>query len=497
MSNKVHIYHTRIQMNNVATGLFWKLMERFGVQGIQFILQIILARILDPSHYGMLSIIIIFVNLANVFIQNGFNSALIQNKNVDDDDYSSVFWVTLLVSIIVYVILYFCAPLIGNLYKSNEIVKPLRVIAFIVIPGAFNSIQLAKVSRDLDFKKVFFSNLFGVVISGVIGIIMAYRGYGLWALVVQNILNISIACLIMLFTVRWLPKFKINFQRLKILFSYGWKLLVSGLLDTGYTEARSLLIGYKYDSNTLGYYNRGKQFPQFIIGAVNGAVQSVSLPTFSKEQDNKERLKKIMRASIRLSSYVVFPLMIGFAAVATPFITIILTEKWLPCVIYFQIYCLTFAFYPIHSCNLQAINAVGRSDLFLILEIIKKIIGIGSIVFVVLLFDSPIAIALTGVFTSIISSFVNAYPNKHLINYSYFEQLKDMFLPVLMSIIMFICVYPLQFLNINIFVILLLQIIVGISVYITLSILFKDKEFVFAKNFIIGYMKKIFKKGHI
>ncbi len=476
--------------NSLAKGFGWKLFERFGVQGVQFVLQIVLARLLDPEHYGVLSLMLIFVTLANVFIQTGFNTALIQNKDVTEEDYSSVFWVSLGISIFLYGIVFAVAPIIGAYYEMPDIVAPLRVIALVLIPGAFNSVQLAKVSRQLDFKKVFFSNIGGIVISGIAGIALAYAGSGLWALVVQYILNIVVACLVMLFTVRWVPRFVINWKRILVLFSFGWKLLVSGLLDTLYQDIRSLVICKKYDSGILGYYNRGKQFPQFIINAVNGTVQSVMLPAMASNQEDREQVKKLMRQSIMLSSYIIFPLMAGLAGVAAPLVSVVLTDKWLPSVPYMQIYCFSLAFYPVHSCNLQAINAVGRSDIFLKLEIIKKTIGIIALIIAVFCFDSPIAIAMTGIFTTIISCFVNAYPNKKLINYSYMEQMKDILPSFVCALVMCACVLLIENLIQQPLVLLVVQVIAGVGVYVGLSWLFKLVPFKMVLQMIRGLMTK-------
>lgn len=455
--------------SSITKGLWWKLLERFGVQVVQFVLQIILARLLDPELYGVLSIMIIFTTLANVFVQNGFNTALIQNKDVTEDDYSSVFWVSLGISIVLYIVLFISAPIIGEFYNIPSIVKPFRVIAIMVIPGALNSVQLAKVSREMDFRKVFYSNIAGVVISGIVGVIMAYQQFGLWALVAQQLLYVIIACIVMLFTVRWVPKFVCDLKRVKELFSFGWKLLVSGLLDTLYQDLRSLVIGKKYDSSTLAYDNRGKQFPQFFITAVNGAVQSVMLPAMSSEQGDKAKVKAIMRNSISVSAFIIFPMMAGLAGVATPLVRLLLTEKWLPCVPYMQIYCFALAFNPVHSCNLQAINAMGRSDIYLKLEIIKKTYGVVLLVLAVLLFDSPLAIAATGLITTFISCFVNAHPNKKLIDYSYIEQFKDMAPSFLISLLMFVIVLCVGRIEISNILVLIIQIITGAAVYCTIS----------------------------
>lgn len=474
----------------IMHSLMWKFLERLGVSGIQFVLQIILARLLSPEHYGVLSIMIIFTTLANVFIQQGFNTALIQNKDVTEEDYSSVLWVSLGIAAVLYGIIFLAAPLIGVFYDMPDIVSPMRVLALMLFPGALNSVQLAKVSREMDFKKVFLSNIGGAVVSGVAGIIIAYLGGGLWALVSQTLLNVVVACLVMHFTVHLRLKVKINWIRVKILFAYGWKLLVSSFLDTLYQDLRSLVIGKKYDSETLGYYNRGKQFPQFIINAVNGAVQGVMLPAMSAEQDNRVKVKNMMRTSINASAYVIFPIMLGLAAVADPLVTLLLTEKWLPCVPYMQVYCITMAFYPVHSCNLQAINAVGRSDMFLKLEIIKKSYGIIALVIAVICFDSPIAIAMTGLITTWLGWFVNSWPNRKLLGYSMKEQMVDLMPSMIMSVVMVGCVLLVGTAQIHVLLKLVFQIMTGIAVYLLMSAIVKPEPYKILMSRIKEFLKR-------
>jgi len=435
---------------------------------------------------------LIFTALANTFIQSGFNTALIQNKDTTEEDFSSVLWTSLFIATVMYAIIYFFAPLISSIYKMPELIAPLRVISLMLFPGAINSIQLAKLRKEMDFKKVFYSNSLGVIISGVVGIAIAFYGGGLWALVAQQISNTVTVCIVMWFTVKWRPRIVYNFSRVRILFSYGWKLLVSGLLDTLYQDIRSLVIGVKYDSATLGFYNRGKQFPQFIINAINGTVQAVMLPAMSAEQDDKLRVKTMMRHSITLSAYIIFPMMAGLAAVSAPLVELLLTDKWLPCVPYMMIYCFTLAFYPVHSCNLQAINAMGRSDIFLKLEIIKKTYGITALIIAVFCFDSPLAIASTGLVTTWIGWFVNAYPNKKLINYSYLEQIVDIAPSFIMSIVMFLLVSVVGRLNLNIklIIILIIQILSGALIYVVLSLIIKPKPF----NLLLAQSKKLLSK---
>ena len=448
-------------------GLLWKFCERFGVQGVQFVLQIILARILDPEHYGMLSLMVIFVTLADVFIQKGFNTALVQNKDVQEEDYSSVFWVSLSVAGVLYSGLFMIAPWIAAFYEMPGLVAPFRVLCLVLFPGALNSIQVARISRQMDFKKIFVSNIAGITLSGVIGIVLAWQGTGLWALVAQTLVNTSMVCIVMFFSAGWTIQFHCDFRRVKVLFSFGWKLLVSSLLDTLYQDLRSLVIGKIYASEVLAYYNRGKQFPQFIINAVNGTVQSVLLPAMSSRQDDKAKVKELMRNSVMISSYLIFPMMAGLASVSTSLVTTLLTEKWLPCVPYLRIYCFTLAFYPVHTSNLQAINAMGRSDIFLKLELIIA----------VTCFDSPMAIALTGVVSTLINCFVNAYPNKSLIEYSYVEQLKDILPSFSISMVMCLVVLSVEYLGFPSIVTLMLQIGVGVTIYVLLSAAFRLAPF--------------------
>ena len=461
----------------MVRALFWKLMERFGVQGIQFVLQLILARILAPEHYGILSMMIVFVNLANVFTQRGFNTALIQNKDVTEEDYSSVFWVTLGIALVLYAVIYFSAPAIAAFYNMQDIIIPLRVLALTLLPGAINSIQLAKVSRELDFKKVFYGSVGGILIAGIAGVAVAFMGGGLWALVVQNLLKITMPCVVMFFTVQWRPVLVCNLKRVGVLLQYGWKLLVSSLLDTLTTNIYSLVIGKKYDSGTLGYYNRGDQFPQFILNAVNGAMSSVLLPAMSANQDKQEEVKAMTKNSMVMSCYIIFPMMAGLAAVATPLIRLLLTEKWLPAVPYLQVNCFIYAFYTVYTCNLQAMNAVGRSDWFLKLEIIKKIYTIALLIVAVSCFDSPMAIVMMGAVTVGLDWYVNCFPNKNLINYSYWEQIKDilplMLLTALMMIIVLLVGFGCTMASLADSLTLILQVSTGVIVYLLLSVMFK------------------------
>ena len=261
--------------------------------------------------------------------------------------------------------------------KVKILCSVLRVLGLRVPIAAFNSVQQAYVSKNMLFKRFFFSTLFGTLLSGVVGCVMAYNGFGIWSLVGQYLTNTIVDTTVLWFTVRWRPNFVFSFKRVKSLFSFGWKILVSNLIDTGYQQIRSLVIGGKYTSADLAYYNRGQQYPQLVVANVNTSISSVLFPAISKNQENLEVVKNMTRRAIKTSSYIMWPLMFGLAVISKPLVVWMLTDKWLPCVPYLQIACFNFAFWPIHTANLESLKAIGRSDILLKLEVVKKIMGLG------------------------------------------------------------------------------------------------------------------------
>lgn len=466
--------------SKIFSSLIWKFLERGGTQGIQFILQLFLARLLTPKDYGTVALITVFIAISTVFVQSGFNTALIQKKDIDEEDISSVFYVSLFIATIMYIILWIFAPTIATFYKILELTSIVRVMGLVLFLNTFNSIQNAIVSRSMEFKRLFYSSLGAVIISGVLGIVLAYKRFGAWALVYQQLMNQFSICIILWFTVKWRPKLLFSIKKVKRLFSFGGKLLCSSLIDTIYRELVNLIVGKVYSPAMLGYYNRGDQFPKVIVSNFNGSIQSVIFPALASVQHDKVRVKEIMRRAIMMSSYIVFPAMVGLIVISEPMIRLVLTEKWLLCVPYLRIFCLSYALWPIHTANLQAINAIGRSDIFLKLEIIKKIIGV-SIIIVTSRY-SPYIMAIGTIFSGIISSFINSYPNKKLLNYSYLEQMKDIISSLFISIIMGIITYSVQLLKYNDILTLLLQMILGGIGYIMLSYITKNESFIYLVN---------------
>lgn len=473
---------------SVLSGLFWKFGERIAAQLVTFVVSVVLARLLSPSHYGAIAIVNVYIALANVFVTGSFGNSLIQKKDADDKDFSSVLYFNILLSIFIYIIIYLTAPFVSSFFNMGVLCPVFRVLGLRIIVAAVNSVQHAYVAKKMMFKRFFWSTLGGTIVSGIAGIIMAYQGFGIWALVAQYMTNTTVDTIVLWFTVDFRPKLMFSFKRLKGLFSYGWKLLTSSLLDTGYGQLKSLVIGKMYTSADLAFYNKGVSFPELIVTNINTSIKSVLFPAMSGEQDNKERVKSMMRRSIRISSYIMFPLMMGLALVAESFIKLLLTEKWISCVIYLQLACLVNILTPIQTTNLQAIKALGRSDIFLKLEIIKKIMGFT--VLIVVARYGVTAIAISGVVVAVISSVINSYPNKGLLNYSYIEQIKDLFNGIIPLLTMIVAVWCVGYIKANALLLLIVQVTVGAVVYISVSYITHNESFGYILNIVKSFFKK-------
>ena len=455
------------------SSFLFKVVESLGNQGIAFVVSLLLARMLDTSDYGVLSMLMVFIAVAQVFVQSGLNTALIQRKDVDETDLSSVFYVSFGVAAAFYALLFVLSPWLASFFNMPALKSTLRVMALILLPGSLVSVQTAVVARQMAFRKLMIASLCATVLSGTVGVVMALSGAGYWALVAQQMTNQCTLAILLLVLIKWRPRRVFSFARVKSHLRFGWKLLVSGLLDTGFTNLRSAVIGKKFSDDALAFYTRGKQFPELAMNAINGSISSVILPVLSEQQDETERMKQTMRRSIMLSSFIVVPMMAGLAAVAEPMIRLLLTDKWLPCVPFLQLCCIDYALYPIHTNNLSAINAKGRSDVFLKLEIIKKAYGLAILLVSVLCFDGVMAIAWGGVISSAVSAAVNAHPNRELIHYGFLEQLHDILPTILISLVMFGVVYAMNAMALPAAALLVLQIAAGAAVYGGLSLLFK------------------------
>lgn len=476
--------------SNVLSNFIWRFAERCGAQFITFFVSIVLARILSPRDYGQIALITVFTTIMQVFVDSGLGTALIQKKDADDLDFSSVFYFNFIVCLILYAFMFFMAPFIAKFYNNDSLVAIVRVISLTIIISGIKGIQQSYVSRNMLFKRFFYATLGGTLFSAIFGIGLAYAGVGVWAIVGQQLSNTTIDTLILWMTVKWRPKKMFSWNRLRNLLSFGWKILVSSLIDTFYNNIRSLIIGKMYSSSDLAFYNQGQQFPNVIVTNINTSIDSVLLPTMANEQENYIRVKGMTRRAIKTSTYIMAPLMMGLAFCAEPIVRIVLTDKWLPCVPFLRIFCITYMFYPIHTSNLNAIKAVGRSDMFLKMEILKKIVGI------ILLFSTMwfgvMAMAYSLLLSSVLSQIINSWPNRKLLNYGYLEQLKDILPGILLAVFMGMVVYIIGIIPMKTITLLVIQIIAGAIIYISLSTVFHLESF----EYLVDMVKSIFNRLH-
>ncbi|MGO5090753.1 lipopolysaccharide biosynthesis protein [Segatella copri] len=345
-------------MNRILSNVAWRFAEQISSYSVTFIVSIIIARILAPEDYGSIAIIMVFITLANIFVQNGFSAALIQKKNADNLDFSSIFYFILAFSTVLYAILFVISPYVALYYNSDVLCPALRVLGLRLIIGTVNTVQQAVIAKKMIFRKNFFSTLGGNVVSGILGLVAAYAGLGLWALIIQNLSHLIVTTIILWYTVKWRPILAFSWRRLKGLLDFGWKLMASALAGAIYDDLRTLIIGKVYSKSDLAYYSRGQQFPQLIMNNVNNAVSSVTFPVLSEKQDNKDDLANSNRRLIQIMSGVISPLLVGLAIVAEPLVHIILTDKWLPCVPFLRVCCIFYWLTCIYNAYLTSYKAI-------------------------------------------------------------------------------------------------------------------------------------------
>lgn len=414
--------------DKTVKGVIWSSIDRFSAQGIQFVFSILIARLLLPEDYGVIAMLGIFMAVSQTFIDSGFGSALIRKIDRTETDFSTVFYFNIAVASVFYAILFFSAPAIANFYETPLLESVTKVVALNLIINSLSGIHNAKLSIAIDFKSRAKISIITTLLTGAVGLWMAYAGYGVWALVVQNLFSSVLRTVMLWIIVKWHPKLVFSWKSFKELFSFGSKLLASGLLDTLYNNIYTLVIGKVFSPSTLGLYSKANSLAEFPSSNITGVLQGVTFPVLSTIQNEEERLADAYKRFLRLSAFVVFPLMVGLSAVANPFIRLVLTDKWEGAIILLQIICFALMWYPIHAINLNILQVKGRSDYFLKLEIIKKIQGV--LVLVVTVPMGIVAMCYGKVVSSLISLIWNTHYTKKLINYGYFAQMKDL-LPVL------------------------------------------------------------------
>lgn len=476
----------------VFSGLFWKFGERIGAQAVSFLVSVILARLLLPSDYGVVALITIFIDIANVFVSSGFGSALVQKKDADEIDFSSVFYFSIAMSWFLYAVVFVFAPVAAGFYGQEILTPVLRVMALKLPLAGINSVQHAYVQKHMMFKRFFFSTLIGTAGSAVVGIVMAYMGFGPWALVAQYLFNSTVDTVVLWFTVRWRPVKAFSGVRMSILFRFGWKMLCSELIHTSYSQIRSLIIGKVYTEKDLAFYNQGGKLPGILVTNINSSITSVLFPAMTLKQDDIGKLKEVVRTSIRVGSYIMWPLMTGLMVLSEPVVRLVFTEKWLPCVPFMQIACIQYALEPVQTANVQAVKAMGKGRTFLIMEIVKKTFGVVMIVAV--MYRGVMAIAVTALIVTLFAAIVNSTPNRKYLGYTYQEQAADLYPSVLLSAAMAVCVYFAGKVPMPPIAGIVFQVVTGIAVYILLSRILRMSQFTYLTGVAKSFMRS-FRRG--
>lgn len=473
----------------VIRSFFWKLFERLSTQLIQFVVTIVLARLLLPSEYGIIALITVFLALCNVIVDGGLNTALIQKKDADNVDFSSIFYFSIFLSIVLYVLMFAGAPLIAGFYKQSDLVPVIRILSLSLPFYAINSIQTAYVAKNMLFKRLFYSSFGAIVVSGAIGIYMAYKDYGVWALVAQSISSQVVTAIIMWITIRWRPLFVFSAERFQRLFGYGWKIFGANFITTLFVNARKLVIGKFYSPASLACYDKGGHLPSMVVDNIFSSIQTILLPTLSESQDNREQVKTMMRRSTKLSCFLIYPIMVLMIVAAKPLVVLLLTETWINAVPFVQILCVSYFFRPITISNWEAIKALGYSDITLKLEILKKIIDIAILVVTAMI--GVYAIAIGQVIFNLICVFINLAPNKKLLNYGIKEQLVDAVPTLFVALLVGFVVYWIQLLPLHNFWIIFIQLILGGTLYLWFSSIIKEESYLYIKQIIKDNKSKL------
>lgn len=468
--------------------MIWRLFERIGAKGVTLIVSVILARLLEPEAYGTVALITVFITILQVFVDSGFGNALIQKKEADDLDFSSVFYFNIAACCLLYLLMFFIAPFIAGFYVDKNLTSYIRVASLIIIISGVKNVQQAYITRNFLFKHFFAATLAGTVIAGIIGIIGAYSGLGVWALIIQMIVNTAVDTLVLWITIDWKPKRMFSFPRIRELFDYGWKLLGSQIVITFFAQLRQIIIGKIYSKWELAFYNYGDRIPGLIADNINISIDSVLFPALSAEQDCMERVKYMTKRAVKVSSFVMIPMLTGLAVCADSLVRLALTEKWVPCVPYLRIFCAVYIFYPIHTANLNAIKAMGYSNITLKVEIIKSFISLAFLLLTIR--HGTLAIAIGYWVASLLCLIINVWPNRKIIDYGIFEQLLDIAPAIGMSAVMGLLLYLITLLNLSPAFSLAVQIPVGLIFYMITAKILHVSSYEYLKNIALSYIQK-------
>lgn len=463
----------------VAGGLFWSYGERIIAQLVSLVVSIVLARLLDPENYGVISIVMIFITFCDAIVSGGFGNAIVQKKDADELDVNTMLCCSVATSFFLYVIIFFAAPFIAEFYEMDIIRPILRVLGLRLLISGVNSIQRAWIQKRMLFKRFFISTSFGTIISAIVGISMAYVGMGAWSLVAQYLTNSFIDTIVLFITNDWKPRLQFSWARAKQMLSYGWKVLVTTVVYTIEGDLRSLIIGKKFGSADLAYYDQGKKFPNLLVTNINTSISNVMFPVLSECQNDPIRLKQMCRRAVRMGIYLLSPLLIGLVGIADTFVVTILSVKWAPCIPYLRILTLVFLVRPFTTTCQQSILSVGRSDITLKIEIVVNTVAIGILFYSVFILESVIGIAIGTLIAEIVSMAMFMYYENKIIHYSYKEQLQDLIPSLLLSTLMGVIVYLIHFLPIHDGFALILQVLIGAIFYLVVSCIVRFEPFVY------------------
>ena len=459
----------------VVGSFAWKFLERGSAQIISLIVQIILARIIEPEQFGILAILMVFINISNVFIQKGFSSAIIRKKDVSDDDYNTAFVVSELFAVLIIILLFFVSDLIENYYRIRDLSVCLKVISLSLLFGAFYSVQNTELIRKMKFRQIFVRSVISSVSSGTIGIVLAILGYGVWALVLQTLFQQVIICFATMVACEWKPRIRFSKRSFAELFSFGSKILIAELISIGVENVRTLFIGKKYTSSDLAYYDRGQLYPATGMRSVYDAINSVLLPVFSKEQNNQQALAISIEKTVNITHFFVFPVFIGFAAVSKPFVFFLLTPKWEGCIPYLVIFCIYQLAFPVYGIIRQSLYALGKSGDVLRLEIARSVFFM--IALLLGIFISPYAIAISSLIAMYVTSILYLIFTHRYINYSFRSMASNSLKTAIQCLIMYIAISIINNIHIPYFALLMLDVLAGGILYILLSITFRNESF--------------------
>ena len=476
--------------NSIVGGLSWSFAERILAQLVTTVVGLILARILGPEEYGIISIVMIFITICDVFVIAGFGTAVVRKKQVDKMDFDTAFYLSFVMSIVLYIILFFTAPYIAKFFEVQILSTVIRVLGIRIVFTSFNNIQQTHVQRQMAFKKFFFSTLLGTTISCAIGVIMAFKGYGVWAIVGQYLTNTIINTVVLAIIGGWNPGFNFSKKRAKEIYSFGFKVLGAQLISTAQTEIQGLLMGKYFGSSGLAYYEQGRKYPALFIVNVDAAVNKVMLPSFARVQDDLSELKRLLRKSVRLGIYVLAPIMIGFFVVAEPFVQIVLTEKWLMCVPFLQIFCLLYLLRPLNSSCHQALLALNKVGVVITIMIIINAISFGGLFVAIFALNNPVWVGYFLLIAEFVSLLCFMISTNLIIGYKFRQQLCDLLPAISIGVVMGLVVYAISYIQINSIVLLAIQVIVGALMYVTLSVITKLEAFVYIKCKIKSKLRK-------